>query len=96
MNIIGASLPSLRCRHAVFSKYFGDSPPPCKNRCDVCKNKDEVRARILQFEMCQTRSRKSRGNLGGTMRMDYDDGDNDRMYVEITLEFVRIFQVVVK
>ncbi|XP_032672790.1 ATP-dependent DNA helicase Q5-like [Odontomachus brunneus] len=65
-----------KCRHAVFSKYFGDSPPLCKNKCDVCKNKDEVQARISQFEMCQSRSRKSRGNLGSIMRTDKDDEDD--------------------
>lgn len=68
-----------RCRHAVFSKYFGDSSPLCKNRCDVCKNKDEVQARIAQFEMCQTRSKKSRSNLGSVMQMNYSD---DEMYVK--------------
>ena len=25
------------CRHSVFSKHFGDSPPECKKRCDTCK-----------------------------------------------------------
>ncbi|XP_071565625.1 ATP-dependent DNA helicase Q5 isoform X2 [Temnothorax nylanderi] len=64
-----------KCRHAVFSKYFGDSPPPCKNRCDVCKNKDEVQARIAQFEMCQTRSKKPRNNMGSVMQMGYSDDD---------------------
>ncbi|XP_024883716.1 ATP-dependent DNA helicase Q5-like isoform X1 [Temnothorax curvispinosus] len=64
-----------KCRHAVFSKYFGDSPPLCKNRCDVCKNKDEVQARIAQFEMCQTRSKKPRNNMGSVMQMGYSDDD---------------------
>ncbi|XP_011877627.1 PREDICTED: ATP-dependent DNA helicase Q5-like [Vollenhovia emeryi] len=64
-----------KCRHAVISKYFGDTPPPCRNRCDVCKNKSEVQARIAQFEMCQTRSRKSRSNMGSVMQM----GCNDEM-----------------
>jgi len=68
-----------RCRHAVFSKYFGDSPPPCKDRCDVCKNKDEVRARIAQFEMCQIGSKKSRSNIGSVMQMGCSD---DEMYVK--------------
>lgn len=39
-----------RCRHALFSKYFGDPVPKCVNRCDVCKSKDAVRERILKFE----------------------------------------------
>ncbi|XP_014479668.1 PREDICTED: ATP-dependent DNA helicase Q5-like [Dinoponera quadriceps] len=71
-----------KCRHAVFSKYFGDSPPLCKNRCDVCKNKDEVQARISQFEMCQTISRKPRGNLGGVIRRVCDDGDEGNVFIE--------------
>lgn len=68
---------TFRCRHAVFSKYFGDSPPLCKNKCDVCKNKDEVQARINQFEMCQTRSQR---NLGTIMQTNYDNDDNDETY----------------
>ena len=40
----------IRCRHALFSKYFGDAPPKCVNRCDVCKNKDAVREKVLKFE----------------------------------------------
>ncbi|XP_018054998.1 PREDICTED: ATP-dependent DNA helicase Q5-like [Atta colombica] len=66
-----------KCRHAVFSKYFGDSPPSCKNRCDVCKNKDEVQARIAQFEMCQTRSNKSRSNVGSVIQIGYSDDEMD-------------------
>ncbi|XP_011167090.3 ATP-dependent DNA helicase Q5 isoform X2 [Solenopsis invicta] len=66
-----------KCRHAVFSKYFGDSPPLCKNRCDVCKNKVEVQARITQFEMCQTRSNKSRSKIGSVIQMDYSDDEMD-------------------
>ncbi|XP_028049246.1 ATP-dependent DNA helicase Q5 isoform X2 [Monomorium pharaonis] len=66
-----------KCRHAVFSKYFGDSPPLCKNRCDVCKNKDEVQTRITQFEMCQTRSNKSRSNMGSVVQMSYSDDEMD-------------------
>lgn len=70
----------------MFSKYFGDSPPPCKNKCDVCKNKDEVRAKIAQFEMCQTRSKKSRSNMGSVMQMGYSD---DEMYVNNYSIYIR-------
>lgn len=64
-----------RCRHAVFSKYFGDNPPQCKDRCDVCKDKDIVQTRISQFEMSQTRSRifKSNNNLDGFALPKYDN-----------------------
>ncbi|CAL7951487.1 unnamed protein product [Xylocopa violacea] len=65
-----------KCRHGVFSKYFGDSLPLCKDRCDVCKSKDTVQARISQFEMCQTRPRtsqsKSSNNLDGIALPKYD------------------------
>lgn len=64
----------VRCRHAVFSKYFGDSPPSCKNRCDVCKNKDAVQGKISQFEMSQTRSQtKSGTSLHGVALPKYDN-----------------------
>ncbi|KAL0131548.1 hypothetical protein PUN28_002829 [Cardiocondyla obscurior] len=70
-----------KCRHAVFSKYFGDSPPPCKNRCDVCKNKDKVQEKIAQFEMCQTRStKKSRYNMGSVIQMDCSDDEMDAFH----------------
>ncbi|CAK9816235.1 ATP-dependent DNA helicase Q5 [Anthophora quadrimaculata] len=69
----------VKCRHAVFSKYFGDSPPPCKDRCDVCKNKDTVQARVSQFEMCQTRTRisKSSNNLDGIALSKHDEDENE-------------------
>ncbi|XP_043498630.1 ATP-dependent DNA helicase Q5-like [Polistes fuscatus] len=66
-----------KCRHGVFSKYFGDSPPACKNRCDVCKNKDIVQARISQFEMYRPRSgaysKKSSSSIDGFALSKYDD-----------------------
>lgn len=48
-----------RCRHNVFSAYFGDDPPVCKNKCDVCKDKKVVQSRISEFEMHQSKPRKS-------------------------------------
>ncbi|XP_076642726.1 ATP-dependent DNA helicase Q5 [Halictus rubicundus] len=69
----------VKCRHAVFSKYFGDSPPPCKNRCDVCENKDAVQARVSQFEMAQTRRRSNcRSNLDGISLPKYDVEDEGK------------------
>ncbi len=40
------------CRHSVFSKYFGDSPPNCKKRCDVCKNVKAVEKKTIAFAGC--------------------------------------------
>ncbi|XP_076240088.1 ATP-dependent DNA helicase Q5 [Calliopsis andreniformis] len=67
-----------KCRHAVFSKYFGDSPPPCKNRCDVCKDKNAVQSRISQFEMSQTRSQpKCSSSSDGVALTKYEYGEDD-------------------
>ncbi|KAL5109700.1 ATP-dependent DNA helicase Q5 [Taenia crassiceps] len=33
---------SVKCRHAQFAAYFGDDPPSCVNRCDVCANSTKV------------------------------------------------------
>ncbi|VDK23578.1 unnamed protein product [Taenia asiatica] len=33
---------SVKCRHAQFAAYFGDDPPSCVNRCDVCTNSTKV------------------------------------------------------
>ncbi|XP_006613441.2 ATP-dependent DNA helicase Q5-like isoform X1 [Apis dorsata] len=76
-----------KCRHAVFSKYFGDSPPQCKDRCDVCKDKDIVQTRISQFEMSQTRSRisKSNNNLDGFALPKYDNEYCENEYDEKTV-----------
>ncbi|GBP44639.1 ATP-dependent DNA helicase Q5 [Eumeta japonica] len=32
----------VRCRHAVFAEYFGETPPVCKARCDVCADSRRV------------------------------------------------------
>lgn len=37
------------CRHAVFSRYFGDSIPQCVDKCDVCANKKLVEKAIDDF-----------------------------------------------
>lgn len=30
---------TIDCRHAMFSKYFNDDKPNCKEMCDVCRNR---------------------------------------------------------
>lgn len=37
------------CRHANFTKYFGDSLPDCNKMCDVCKNSKAVENKITGF-----------------------------------------------
>ncbi|XP_017892679.1 ATP-dependent DNA helicase Q5-like [Ceratina calcarata] len=72
-----------KCRHGVFSKYFGDSPPPCMGKCDVCKDKNTVQSRIAQFEMTHTRSSrfqsKSSNNSDSIAlsKYDYDDEEGE-------------------
>ncbi|XP_043265417.1 ATP-dependent DNA helicase Q5-like isoform X2 [Colletes gigas] len=38
-----------KCRHTIISEYFGYITQPCITDCDVCKNKGEVKRRLLQF-----------------------------------------------
>jgi ATP-dependent DNA helicase Q5 len=40
---------SANCRHSLFSQYFGDNIPDCIRRCDVCKDSNEVKARLKVF-----------------------------------------------
>ncbi|KAJ8688585.1 hypothetical protein QAD02_024380 [Eretmocerus hayati] len=54
------SFTGAKCRHALFSKYFGDPVPQCVDRCDVCKNKDLVRERVSQFESSNRYKPKSK------------------------------------
>ncbi|KAK9299216.1 hypothetical protein QLX08_007721 [Tetragonisca angustula] len=70
----------VKCRHTVLSKYFGDSPPLCKDKCDACRNKDSVQSRISQFETFQTRSQsqsKFTGNLDSIALSKYDVCENE-------------------
>ncbi len=44
------------CRHAAFSAFFGDSPPECIHRCDVCKERKKVEKRVLDFNGTMVRN----------------------------------------
>lgn len=39
------------CRHSLFSCHFGEPPPKCKKRCDICKDKKKVEAMVEEFQM---------------------------------------------
>uniref|UniRef100_A0AAG5D2D0 ATP-dependent DNA helicase n=1 Tax=Anopheles atroparvus TaxID=41427 RepID=A0AAG5D2D0_ANOAO len=41
---------SARCRHRLFTDYFGDDPPDCRNMCDVCTNQKKVEKSIEMFQ----------------------------------------------
>lgn len=69
-----------KCRHNIFSKYFGNSPPLCKDRCDACKDEQAIKDRIASFETSQSqKSQKHRSVLEGIVmpRFENYDGDGD-------------------
>lgn len=63
---------SLKCRHRLFSDYFGDDPPDCQNRCDVCKNKEVAAKHLEQFQQLSCKSK-----LKGFIDYDADQIDHD-------------------
>ncbi|GLG96231.1 Uncharacterized protein GBIM_03048 [Gryllus bimaculatus] len=46
---MGVDKSTVRCRHGVFSLYFGDNLPQCNKKCDVCKNPTAVEKSIENF-----------------------------------------------
>ncbi|KAF7992766.1 hypothetical protein HCN44_005110 [Aphidius gifuensis] len=68
-----------KCRHGEFSKYFGDNPPNCKDRCDVCKDLNSIKKRISEFEVHQTRPNKSTkiSPLDGISLSKFDNYDDE-------------------
>lgn len=38
-----------RCRHGVFSEYFGDKVYPCEDKCDVCSNPKEAEKKLKVY-----------------------------------------------
>jgi len=81
---------SASCRHAVFSKYFGDSQPVCGARCDTCKDKKGVEIRLAKFLACGNKrlgfnsmalsvdgSDLYGGGRGGMKREAEDYGDDE-------------------
>lgn len=56
----------IACRHKLFSNYFGDDPPDCKYRCDVCKNQQEVEAAKEKFDTISSQSNPVTGKYGKT------------------------------
>ncbi|XP_018318935.1 uncharacterized protein LOC108732553 isoform X2 [Agrilus planipennis] len=37
------------CRHKLFTDHFGEPPPPCNGRCDICIDKKSVEERVHNF-----------------------------------------------
>jgi len=48
---------SARCRHAVFSRFFGDDIPQCVDRCDVCNDKKGVEKSLEDFQQAALRGK---------------------------------------
>lgn len=61
---------SARCRHRLFSDFFGDDPPDCNKMCDVCSNPKKVEKAIDTFQKL-TVSGKLKTKIG------YDDNFED-------------------
>ena len=80
-----------QCRHAVFSRYFGDSIPTCVDKCDVCRSPKAVETALEQYSSCTLRSKSYRtgplqigdssdlygGGRQGQKRMAEDYGGED-------------------
>lgn len=62
---------SLRCRHLLFSAYFGDKPPDCKKNdlCDVCKDGKKAEKKLEIFHQL------SMSGFTSKMDVDYDTSD---------------------
>ncbi|XP_049548632.1 uncharacterized protein LOC125959752 isoform X1 [Anopheles darlingi] len=41
---------TVRCRHRLFSDFFGDDPPECRNMCDVCASPKKVEKALEMFQ----------------------------------------------
>ncbi|XP_037906175.1 ATP-dependent DNA helicase Q5 [Hermetia illucens] len=59
-----------KCRHKCFSDFFGDPPPPCKDRCDVCKTPKQVSKAIDMFKKLSMQSIFGHHDISSL-----DDGD---------------------
>jgi hypothetical protein len=50
---------SNRCRHSVFTDYFGDEIPSCVDKCDCCVDAKAVQKKIDQFHIMSARTSTS-------------------------------------
>ncbi|CAD7005253.1 unnamed protein product [Ceratitis capitata] len=80
---------SLRCRHKLFSDYFGDPPPDCNGQCDVCKHPKKIEKALEMFhKLCMDGRFKSsvsledstdlyEGGRAAIKRLNEDYGESD-------------------
>lgn len=62
---------ALKCRHLLFSQYFGDQAPDCKKRklCDVCKDLKNAEKKLETFH------RLINSSFVSKMDVDFDSSD---------------------
>ena len=60
-----------RCRHRLFTNFFGDEPPKCDRMCDVCKSKKQSDKNLEKFQKLA-----SQGNLGSYRKMPDQDPED--------------------
>ncbi|VUZ45188.1 unnamed protein product [Hymenolepis diminuta] len=62
---------SMKCRHAQFATYFGDDPPQCVDRCDVCATPTKVTQQLAGYK------RLIYGNMVGKRSSSQEPLDTD-------------------
>lgn len=62
---------SNKCRHLLFSQYFGDQAPDCKKRslCDVCKDPKKAELKLETFH------KLANSSFASKMDVDFDISD---------------------
>ena len=76
-NVMVKYCESVSCRHALFSRHFGDTPPVCKDRCDACSDRKAAEAKLESFSTSMdTRLAK------GFRTISKLDSDSSEMYGE--------------
>lgn len=65
----------IRCRHKAFAEFFGEQPPNCLSRCDVCVDERSVRRSLEQH---MRRAMSARLQPGGMVTTD----DSSDLYGE--------------
>merc|ERR1712013_733139 len=76
-NVMVKYCESVSCRHALFSRHLGDTPPVCKDRCDACSDRKAADAKLESFSTSMdTRLAK------GYRTVSKLDSDSSEMYGE--------------
>ena len=71
LNVMVKYCESVSCRHALFSKHFGDTAPACKHRCDACSDRKAADDKLQSF--ATSMDRRSAFRTAGKMDSDYSE-----------------------